>query len=80
MSGKNPAKLSAVSRWARKKAEAEEWFIRAIADAAEEGYSYREIAEQAGVSKPRVGQIVMLSREYDSTTGTYRRVDVVPHG
>ncbi len=44
--------------------ERAEWnFARSILDAAAEGFSYREIAEHAGVSKARIGQIVTKTRK-----------------
>jgi AcrR family transcriptional regulator len=38
-------------------------FVRSILDAAAAGFSYREIAEHAGVSKARIGQIVVKSKK-----------------
>ena len=54
--------LLRVKRATKAKAEAEALFLASISRAASAGLSYREIAEEAGVSKPRIGQLVAYAR------------------
>ena len=55
--------LARVAKAAASKDHAEWHFAHAILDAAAAGFSYREIADQAGVSKSRVGQIILTAKE-----------------
>jgi len=58
-----PEPLSRVERAAATRERAEWHFARSVLDAATAGYSYREIAEHAGVSKSRIGQIVAETKK-----------------
>ena len=58
-----PEPLARVGRAAATRHHAEWAFVRSVADAAAVGFSYREIAEHAGVSKARIGQIILKEQE-----------------
>jgi hypothetical protein len=57
-----PKPLASVKRAALARDRAEAAFARSILDASTAGFSYREIARHAGVSKERVGQIILAAR------------------
>ena len=63
-----PEPLARVQRAAVAKDHAQWAFARSVMDAATAGFSYREIAEHAGVSKARVGQIILKTKK-EQTNG-----------
>lgn len=64
-----PDPLARVERAAATRDRAEWHFARSVLDAATAGFSYREIAEHAGVSKSRIGQIIAeTKKEQDEET------------
>jgi hypothetical protein len=62
VSARIPKPLGRVRRAALARDRAQAAFARSIVDASAAGFSYREIAQHAGVSTSRVGQIVLAAR------------------
>jgi transposase len=62
--------LARVERAAAARQHADWAFARSVVDAAAAGFSYREIANHAGVSKARIGQIILKTRTEKSASGS----------